>query len=290
MKKAALDSLGELYIQFGPILDAFVKSKATATSLKSIDKVFAETKYDPSAGSVERKMRCITLSISNTTSSGSSGKQVSVLSVPATNLVSLLKNDCTSRIATTDGKNAWKIRKESMEEVIQEANKCCGLLSTDAKSYVNLKELMIALRSRMNDSQSNLKPLAANAMASILCRVDEQSQAKFGKAVFPSLVTASMTDMKKTMRDTSLLALKAGTMRSDHNGGGVNTLAFDALVVSLKSELSDAAIKSTGLPEVLAFLADLIQTMPDQSERPSISSRLQLSSIIVESLLSSKGK
>ena len=79
-------------------------------------------------------------------------------------------------------------------------------------------------------------------------------------------------------------------MRSDHNGGGVNTLAFDALVVSLKSELSDAAIKSTGLPEVLAFLADLIQTMPDLSERPSISSRLQLSSIIVESLLSSKGK
>ena len=290
VKKAALGVLSELYIQFGPVLDAFVKSKATPATLTSIEKVFADTKHDPSASSVERKMRCITLSASHNSSSGSSGGKVSVLSVPATDLVSSLKSDCVSHITTTDGKNAWKLRKESMEQVIHEANKCCGLLSTNAQSYSNLKELMIALRSRMNDSQSNLKPLAANAMASILCRVDEQSQAKFGKAVFPSLVTASMTDTKKAMRDASRLALEAGTLIPEHNGGGVNSLAFDALVVSLKSELSDAAIKSTGLPEVLSLLIDLIQLMTDQSEPPTVSNHLQLSHIIVDSLLSSKGK
>lgn len=293
MKKTALEVVGELYYQLGPSLEAFVKSKAPpAGTLSSIEKVFSDSKYDPSAGSIERKMKCITLSNSDNSLSGpSQSGQESGLSVPTTDLVSSLKGDCLSRLTTTDGKNSWKLRKEAMEEVTQEANRCFGLLSTDGKAYNNLKELMAALRSRMNDSQSNLKPLAATTMASIFSHVDESAQAKFGKVVFPSLVTAAMTDMKKTMRDASLQALEAGTRRSEQNGGGVNILALDALIVSLQSELSDAAIKSTGLPEVLAFLTDLVQLACDRTDAPkSISNPLQLSNVIVDSLLSSKGE
>lgn len=290
MKKAALGVMGELYSQLGPALETFVKSKAPpAGTLSSIEKAFAESKHDPFASTTERKMKCIT--ISTTSSSGSSKGQNSVLSVPASDLVSSLTEDCISRITTTDGKNSWKIRKEALEEVQREANKCCGLLSTDGNAYTMLKEVMVALRSRMNDSQSNLKPLAATTMESLLSRLDETSQAKLGKIVFPSLVSAATNDMKKTMRDVSLSALQAGTRHPEQSGGGVNILALDALIVSLLSELSDAALKSTGLPDVLTLLMDVIQSVCDESDAPkTLSNHLQLSAIIVNSLLSSKGE
>ena len=289
VKKAALEVMGELYSQLGPALETFVKSKAPpAGTLSSIEKVFAQSEHDPSASTAERKMKCIT--ISTTSSSGSTAGKNSVLSVPASDLVSSLTGDCISRITTTDGKNSWKIRKEAMEEVLQEANKCCGLLSTDGKAYTTLKEVMVALRSRMNDSQSNLKPLAATTMESVLSRLDETSQAKLGKIVYPSLLSAAMNDMKKTMRDASLSALQTGTRHPEHSGGGVNILAVDAVIVCLLSELSDAAIKSSGLPEVLTMLMELIQSVCDESDAPkTLSNHLQLSTIIVNSVLSSKG-
>lgn len=291
MKKAALAVMGELFSQLGSPLETFVKSKPLpAGTMSSIEKTFSEVSHDPSAGSVERKMRCITMASSEDSSSGQRQKQSSALAVPATDLFSSLKSDCISRMTTTDGKNAWKQRKEAMEEVTQAANKCCGLLSTEGKAYTALKEIMVALRSRMNDSQSNLKPLAATTMASILSRVDEAAQAKYGKVVFPSLVTAAMTDMKKTMRDASLEALQAGTKRPEQEGGVVNTVAVDVFIVSLQSELSDAAIKSAGLPEVLTFLVELVRNMSGQPDRKkSLASHLQLANVIVGSLLSSKG-
>jgi len=289
VKKAALNALGELYSQLGPALEAFVKSKnPSAGALSSIQRVFAESKHDPSTGSVTRTMRCITLSAEETSSSSSKG--LVSLSVPASDLTSLLKKDCLSRMATTDGKNSWKMRKDAMEEVAQQAEKCCGLLATDAKAYVTLKEIMIALRCRMNDSQSNLKPLAATTMASILSRVDDSSQAKFAKIVFPSLCNAAMNDMKKTMRDASVSALKAGTQQSEQNGGKVNSMAVDALIVSLQSELSDAAIKSSGLPDVLTFLIGLVESIHQVDTSPIISNHVILSKIIIHSILSSKGK
>lgn len=292
VKKAAFSVMGELHIQLGPALEAFVKSKAPVSgTLSSIEKVFADSKYDPGAHAIERTLRCITVSASGATSSSGSGHgQKSLLSVPALDLVASLKNECLLRITTTDGKNSWKVRKEALEEVIQESNKCCGLLSTDAKAFASLKELVVALRSRMNDSQSNLKPMAAQAIESILSRVDESCQAKLGKVVFPSLINAAMTDMKKTMRDVSLSSLRAGTRRNEHLGGGINVLALDVLILSLQSELSDTAVKSPGLPDILTFLTELIQSLHAQSDGPkNLSNQLQLSKIIVDSLLSSKG-
>lgn len=290
MKKAALDVLEELYTQLGPALDAFVKSKSpSAGTLASIEKVFATATHDPAVSKADRKLRCITVSASSKTS-GSGRGQGNLLSVPATDLVTALKGDCLSRMAATVDKNSWKLRKEAMDEVMQEANKCSGLLSTEGKAYAALKEVVVALRNRMNDSQSNLKPLAANAMESIISRVDEPSQAKFGKVVFPSLCSAAMTDMKKTMRDASLAAIVAGTKRPEQEGGLINAFALDALIVSLHSELSDAAIKSAGLPDVLSSLIELLQSLCAQADDSiGISTHVQLSKIVVESLLSSKG-
>lgn len=127
--------------------------------------------------------------------------------------------NCLTRIGTTEGKNSWKLRKEAMEEVNTSLSKCGGLIATDANAFSTLKQLFLALRSRLNDSQSNLKPISATLIGLLLNHVDDNAQAKLGKTVYPQIINAATNDMKKTMRDAALAALTIGTQRPKQNGG-----------------------------------------------------------------------
>lgn len=294
IKSCAAGVIGELYAQIGPMLEAFVKSKdPPPTTMSLVNKAIADNTYDPNSQNVARKRRCL-VALASDEASGGNGQSTSSsgLSVPSTDLVASLKDDILDRITTTDGKTSWKLRKEAMEQVMQTANKCSGLLATDSKASasasVTLKQLVVALRSRLNDSQSNLKPLAATVLGCILSHIDGSSQAKLGKALFPSLANGAMVDMKKTMRDACISALTAGTTRAEVDGGCPNAQAIEIFIVSLSSELSEAALKSTGLSDVLAFLNRTLVSMFDKDNAEPISSTTELAAIIVKSLLSKK--
>ena len=249
VRKAALDVMGVLHHQLGPFIQAFVKSKDIQIS--SLEKTFSDNPHDTSDQNMERKMKCITLSDPSNSSQGSSKSNMSsILSIPTTDLMAALKSDCLERINKLEGKNAWKLRKEAMEEVKTSLSKCGGLIATEGKALSSLKQLFLALRSRLNDSQSNLKPISATLIGSLLNHVDGDSQAKLGKIVFPALTNAAMNDMKKTMKDAAVSSLSMGTERPKQNGGGTNPPAIECFIVCLESELSDAALKSTGLPDV----------------------------------------
>jgi len=297
VKNAAIDVIGELHSQLGPPFEAFVKSKDMQTSIMAIvEKAMKDRPFDPNAKDVNRKIKCVTLLTSGNTvssakenSAGSDGS-TSFLSLPKMDLIDSLGNDILNQIVLTEGKNSWKQRKEAMDNVIARLSKCSGMLSTDHKAFNSLKELIAAIRSRLNDSQSNLKPLAARAIGSILSHTDEQSQAKIGKAVFPSLVNAAMNDMKKTMRDAAISSLTSGIKRNKLDGGGTNLLSLDVFIASMESELSDAALKSAGLADVLFFLAETLQSICSNNNvaLKGIKVSSHLAKIIVTSLLSSK--
>jgi hypothetical protein len=292
VKNAARDVMGEMYVQLGPMLESFVKSKDVNSSVSSLmEKVFKDNTHDPNASTVEREMKCLTMSSSDGTKGGSSKgtNSSSMLSLPTTDLMAALKTDCLDRMNDTGDKKSWRNRKEALDEVNAALSKCGGLLSTDGKSFLELKQLATNLRLRINDSQSNLKPLAASVIGSLLSHLDDAAQAKLGSVVFPALVTAAMNDMKKTMRDAAVSALVLGTDRPAQNGGGTNKSSVEAFVLSLESELSDAALKSSGLPEVLSFLSTKIETIvPTGSESEKSSVHRPLAKVIVLSLLSSK--
>ena len=171
-----------------------------------------------------------------------------------------------------------------MEEVQTSLSKCGGLIESEGKAYVSLKQLVIALRSRLNDSQSNLKPLAATVIGSLLNHVNDGAQAKLGKVVFPALANAAMNDMKKTMRDAAVSALSMGTERPTQSGGGINLSAIECFIACLESELSDAALKSSGLADVLEFLT--VRLEPER--QTGISTVKLLATVIVKSLTSPK--
>ena len=290
VKSAARDVLGEMYTQLGPVLESFVKSSDVSSSVSSmVEKVFKDNAYNPNASQEERKLKCITMSSSNGPNGGpGKGSASSMLALPTTDLMSALKSDCLDRMNDTGDKKSWRNRKDALDEVDAALGKCGGLLSTEGKVFVQLKQLAANLRLRINDSQSNLKPLAASVIGSLLSHLDDTAQAKLGSVVFPALVNAAMNDMKKTMRDAAVSALELGTDSPKQNGGGTNALSVEAFISSLESELSDAAIKSSGLPDVLVFLTAKMESLNATSEQEKLSVHRPLAKVIVMSLLSSK--
>ncbi len=141
------------------------------------------------------------------------------------------------------GKDAWKKRKAALEEVSSACDQYKDLISTSPASMSGLVELMRALKERLEDSQSNLKPIAAKNIASILNSVDNHSQAKLGRIVYGQLIHAGMSDNKKIVRDASLEALEKGTSQSDLNGGGVNPVAMEPLIAEFVDQVKDSEYK-----------------------------------------------
>ncbi len=142
-----------------------------------------------------------------------------------------------------ESKDSWKKRKEALEEVESVCIQYNGLISSAPNCFKDLVKLVRALKARLGDSQSNLKPLAARNIAAILSSVDGSAQAKLGKIVYGSLISAAMNENKKMMRDASLDALKKGTMRLELEGGGVNTLSMEALMQACSHELIESGQK-----------------------------------------------
>jgi len=163
---------------------------------------------------------------------------------------------CFFHKCSNDGKDAWKKRKAALDEIEATCSKYNGLISTDPDAMPGLLELIRALKSRMKDSQSNLKPIAARDISLVLNSVDSPSQVKLGRIAYGPLIYASLTDNKKIVRDASLDALLKGTMVSDMNGGGVNGEVAEALMSAFSSEVEDTDFKAVGLPEVLQVLSE----------------------------------
>lgn len=132
-----------------------------------------------------------------------------------------------------------------MDDVEAAVKKSNGLISTD--SLKPLVDLLRALRERLSDSQSNLKPVAARIIGSILGSVDSASQAKLGKIVYAPLVNAVMNDNRKPMREASLEAIRLGTTASSVEGGEPNSLSLESLMVAVVGELSESEYKVRSL-------------------------------------------
>ena len=104
-------------------------------------------------------------------------------------------------------------------------------------------DLCRELNQRLSDTQSNLKPVAARLLGSILSHVDAQSQGKLGKVVYRPLINSAMNENKKVMHDAAMEALRAGTSLHALEGECVNILALEAFVAALAVELDDSEYK-----------------------------------------------
>jgi hypothetical protein len=135
-----------------------------------------------------------------------------------------------------------------MEEVEGALKRCSGLL--DTSNLKPLVELLRALRERLSDSQSNLKPVSARLIGSILSSVDATSQGKLGKIVFGPLINSAMNDSRKIMHDASMEALRVGTSLAPLEGEGPNDQALESFIASLAGELDESEFKVSSLSDL----------------------------------------
>jgi hypothetical protein len=131
----------------------------------------------------------------------------------------------------------------ALEDVEAACTQAKGLISSSPESLKGLVDLMRGLKARLGDLQSNLKPIAARNIASILNSVDSSSQAKLGKVVYASLIQAGINDNKKVVRDAALEALDRGTNIADIDGGGVNPKAMEPLIAGFVSASEESEYK-----------------------------------------------
>ena len=128
-----------------------------------------------------------------------------------------------------------------MEDVESVLKRCSGLIDTSRMKP--LVDLMRALRERLSDSQSNLKPVAARLIGTILGSVDSSAQGKLGKVVYGALLNGAMNDKKKNMHDAAMEALRVGTSMAPIEGEGPNGDAMESYINCLVSELSESEFK-----------------------------------------------
>lgn len=145
--------------------------------------------------------------------------------------------------ASKEGKTAWKMRKEALDEIDEALKGCSGLLATGSVQMKYLAELARGLRERLTDLQINLRPTAARLVGSLVSLVDSTNQAKLCKFVLSTLINEAMNDIKKPMRDASLLAIRRSVTCPQIEGGSINILAVEPLLNALVSEVNDAAIR-----------------------------------------------
>ena len=263
VKNASLSVAGELHRQYGPSFRALALSKlAESSSRNQFEAVFLANPFDPVASGKVRPRRCL---VSNGEEiSGRIGSVATMtLDVPRCDLAGEIGKDCIAKMGSKEGKTAWKLRKEALDEVADALGNCNGMLMTTSAEMNTLLDLLRALKERLSDSQSNLKPLAARVIGTILAAVDKSSQGKLGKVVLPSLVGAAMNDSRKPMRDESLQAIKIGTKAHDLEGGEYHAQSLEALVIALVGELKESEFKTAGIPAVLLFLASVAKHVPN---------------------------
>ena len=102
---------------------------------------------------------------------------------------------------------------------------------------------MKALHDRINDSQSNLKPIAAELIGNILFAADEQAKSKLGREMFPPLINAVVNDNKEKMRLAAMNAVRKGVEKNSLDGNGPSSVALECFLYSLMSVLNDSGLK-----------------------------------------------
>ena len=276
------------------MIQAIVKPKDQKVK-SQLDELFKSKVFD-NANTRIPKRNCIELKATNLTTNDSSPTNISI-SIPKMDLFGELSSDCITQMATKEGKNAWKLRKAAMDEVNQALEKSNGLVSSEDKHLSQVASVIKALRERLDDSQSNLKPQAANLIGKVLGSLDAIAQGKLAKLAFYQLLSPALTDNRKPMRETCIVALKQATDKLAIEGGGKNPAAVEALLLpvstllketqykvwyivsvntnTFQSFLIDAIFhfKAVGTPEVLAFMTECAEHFPKHKDLKSAKSR-----------------
>lgn len=120
-------------------------------------------------------------------------------------------------------------------------------------------EVLKALKARLADSQSNLKPIAAAAIADVLVSLEPTALPKFFRLVGEPLLNAT-SDNKKVMRDAALAAVESILTLGKGPGQAAHPVVLEAMLPALASAL----MHPVGRTELLTCVAPYMAGVPSE--------------------------
>lgn len=241
MKKSAYAVMGVFHSHLGAPFEGLVLASTKDPSLREhLKGVFSEHPHDPTAICSEWAKQSLVTENRGDTNQSSSGGTLDI-ELATFDFISELPADCIARMGSNDSKTSWKARKAAMEDLEEVMKRCTGLL--DTSKLKPLVDLLRALRDRLSDSQSNLKPIAARLIGVIMSATDAMSQAKLGKVVYGPLINSAMNDSRAIMHDACMEALRIGTSLPKLQGARPNDQALEPFLVALVGELDESDFK-----------------------------------------------
>jgi cytoskeleton-associated protein 5 len=259
VRTAAVEVLGALFNQLGPRMQAFAISDDMKPQIKSaIESEFAKVGYDAAAASA-RAAKASASGGGAVAGAGSSG----LGDIPRQDLCTIVDKAILSELNLTEGKNSWQNRKTALESIIAACERSGHYLEANKQTV----EVIKALKTRLNDTQANLKPVAAMALGHTLASFDTESAGKVLKSIVGGLLLG-LGDNKKQMRDAMISALHmcvSGTANGTHdltNRESYEATAFaepTLLVIVLPSIAETLMTVSAGRQELLNWLTTQMQ-------------------------------
>ena len=181
------------------------------------------------------------------------------------------KGTIVAELSLTEGKTSWQNRKNAIEAVIAACERSGHYLEvTPGAPAVALVDLLKALKARLNDTQANLKPLAAAAIGHLIASLEPEAGAKHLRPVAGGLV-GGLGDNKKPMRDATVAALNMAVSLNRYTTSGADgassppssSVVEVGLLAVLIGPLCEALVATAvGRQELLSFLLPLAAAEP----------------------------
>ena len=181
------------------------------------------------------------------------------------------KGTIVAELSLTEGKTSWQNRKNAIEAVIAACERSGHYLEVASGApAVALVDLLKALKARLNDTQANLKPLAAAAIGHLIASLDPEAGAKHLRPVAGGLV-GGLGDNKKPMRDATVAALNMAVSLNRYTTSGADgassppssSVVEVGLLAVLIGPLCEALVATAvGRQELLSFLLPLAAAEP----------------------------
>ncbi len=239
VRQAAIEVLGGLYNQVGPRLTAIVISDDTKPAMKALlEAEFTRIGYDATAASK------VVRSVKDASEAAEAG---GAMGIPRQDIGALVDSkNIISELNMIEGKTSWQNRKTAMESVISACTRSAYYLESNKL----LIEIIKALKLRMNDTQANLKPIAATAISSVIASLDPLVGVKYIKVISESLLNG-LCDNKKQMRDSTVSALQMIVTLNKGEGSAADSTLLGAFIPALGEVIVRTPI---GREEILTFI------------------------------------
>ncbi len=204
LREVSIKLLGLMYSRIGPPLRSMLPGGLNASVQSGLDAEFNRIGFDQSTATAFKSSRKVKDGVEAPSCSGGGkgGGGNAAFEISRKDIASVLQVGYLKTMGLTKGKDAWKGRKAAIEDIIA----ACKASGQHIEANRAAADVVKGLKERLSDSQSNLKPLAASAIAEVMVSLPTDAAPKFCR-LFHEALLGCISDNKKLMREAAISAL-----------------------------------------------------------------------------------